>query len=500
MMSTTRLSASWAIWRARRKRSGGDKAYAFYAFLLVAAIVIVPIVRALWIMASSPTGLAVLASTDASSAMSMIAATLWGGAMLVGRKRGPALLPPFLLHALSDSGIHRALTLRRPVLRSSTIIVAACAGGAVLVGMALLTDSYAHLSNVMFFVASALATGVVTATLWLIGQVFPRTAPPIALAVLGFAGISLSVPQILAVTPWGWVGATYPIAGSSVFSMAGVAVLAAASIIMIPVLLNRLTGMQLSKQASQWERAATSSSSLDFRAATAVYAAEPQIGRNIRAITPSRHRWATFFLRDVVGQVRMPGQLLGTITATVIAGALITLSLLPGAPAAFLAGIAGLVLYGATGPLTKGLQHAASVAGDYPLYGISDRHLVLLHVLFPLTALLAFLATSATITAFASGAPLGVALAGAGAVGVLTLALRFGNALKGPLPPSLLTPINTPAGDIGIVMQIGWALSDSLIAMIGALTITLLPVTPFPFVILGIWSGVLVFVRWKKRR
>ena len=136
-MSASRLSAARTIWRARRVRTGGDKAYALYAFLLVAVIVIVPIVRALLVIASSQSGLVVLTSANASAAVSLIAAALWSGALLAGRKRGPALLPPFLLHALTGSNIRRALTLRRPVIRSATIIVTACAAGAVLVGTVL---------------------------------------------------------------------------------------------------------------------------------------------------------------------------------------------------------------------------------------------------------------------------------------------------------------------------------------------------------------------------
>ncbi|SJN12061.1 putative integral membrane transport protein [Leucobacter sp. 7(1)] len=277
-MSTPRLSAAWVIWGARREHSGGDKAYAFYAFLLVTVIAIVPIVRALWVFASSPNGLAVLASADASAAVSMIIAALWGGALMAGRKRGPALLPPFLLHALTASSIRRALTLRRPVLRSATIIVAACAAGAVLVGMALLSESHAQLWRVMVFVVAAVATGIVTATLWLVGQVFPRAALPSALTALVLAAISPSVPEVLAFTPWGWVGATYPLAGLGVLSLTGTTVLATASIFMIPALLDRLTGIQLSKQATQWERATAFSFSFDFRAATAVYEAEPHSG------------------------------------------------------------------------------------------------------------------------------------------------------------------------------------------------------------------------------
>ena len=499
-MSASRLSAALEIWHARRERTGSNKAYVLYAFLLVALIVIVPVVRALWVIVSSPAGLAVLTSANASAAVSMIVAALWAGAILAGQKRGPALLPPFLLHALTGSSIRRALTLRMPVLRATAIVGAMCAAGAILVGMALFNDGHAHLAGVIVFAAAAVATGVVTAVLWLVGQAFPRAALPVSLILLVLAGMSLSVPEMLTFTPWGWVGTTYPLAGSGVLSLTGTAALVIASIIVTPVLLNRLTGMQLSTQAARWERATAFSFSFDFRAATAVYEAEPHLGRNIRAITPSRHRWATFFLRDVAGQARTPGRSLRAITAAAAAGALIALSFMPDTPSALLAGVAGIVIYGATGPLTKGLQHAASVAGDYPLYGISDRHLVLLHTLFPLIALLAVLTASATVTGFANGVPLGVALTGAGAIGILALALRFGSALKGPLPPSLLTPVNTPVGDLSVVMQIGWAISDPLIAILGALTATVLPITPLPLVMLAVCVGVVVLVRWKKRR
>lgn len=500
-MNPRQLSAARAIWRARRERTGGDKVYALYAFLLVAVIIIVPIVRALWFIVSSPNGLAVLMTAGASAAVSMIVAVLWIGGLLLGRKRGPTLLPPFLLHGLTNSGIPRSFTLRRSLLRSAGIIVAACTAGSTLVGTALFSDSQTQLWSVILFVAATIATGVVTTVVWLIGQVFPRVVFPIALSVLLLAGMSFFMPQVLAFTPWGWAGATYPLStGSGALPLAGTAVLAAASIIMTPVLLDRLTGMQLSKQAAQWERAAAFSFSFDFRATTAVYEAEPQIGRSICAITLSRHRWITFFARDIVGQVRTPGRSLGAIVATAIAGVLMTLSFLPDRPSALLAATAGIVIYGTTGSFAKGLQHATSVAGDYPLYGISDRHLVLLHALFPLIALLAILTVTATVTASVSGTSLGIALTGAGAVGVLALALRLGSALKGPLPPSLLTPVNTPAGDLSIVMRAIWAFNEPLIVIFGALTVTMLPITPIPLALLAAWTTIFILVRWEKRR
>ena len=57
-------------------------------------------------------------------------------------------------------------------------------------------------------------------------------------------------------------------------------------------------------------------------------------------------------------------------------------------------------------PLTGGIRHAVRVARDFPLYVINDGQL-------------------------------------------LALLACVGNALKGPLPPSLLTPIPTPVGDLG---------------------------------------------------
>jgi len=499
-MSTSQLSAARTIWRVRRERTGGYTAYALYALVLVAVIVIVPLVRALWVVGGSPSGLAVLTSAVASAAVSMLVVALWACGLLVGRMHGPAFLPPFLLHALMNSGIRRFLALRRPVLRSGAIIVAAYAAGAVFVGVVLFNQGQAQFWGVVAFVATSIATGVVTTALWLIGQVFPRAAFPIVLTMLTLAGTSLLVPEMLVFTPWGWVGATYPSAGSGLLSLAGMTVLAAASIGMIPVLLDRLTGMQLGAQAAQWERATAFSFSFDFRAAASVYEAGPRLGRSIRAITPSRHRWVTFFVRDLVGQARTPGRSLGAIIAAAAAGVLMTLSFLPCAPAVILAGTAGIVLYQASGPITKGLQHAASVAGDYPLYGISDRRLMLLHTLFPSTALLAVLLTATTVTTLVSGAPFGHAILGAFTLGVLSVALRVSSALKGPLPPILLTPVNTPAGDLSIVTRVGWAFSDPLIAIVATITVTFLPMTPIPLALLVIWTTALMVVRWKKRR
>ncbi|MGB4777306.1 hypothetical protein [Microbacterium sp.] len=498
-MRAGQLSAARAIWGARRAPTGGG-AYALYAFVLAAVFFVVPVVHALWVVITTPDGIATLTSVDAPGILSFGVAVLWSGGLLVGRKRGPALLPPFLLYALTGSEIRRSVALRRPLLRSAAVIVTVLVASATLVGTVLISHGQTRILDAAAFVVAVGAAGIVATLSWLTGQVFPRASLPLGLAIIVVAGLSLSSPQLSTFVPWGWVGATYPTSGSPGFPLVSLVILAASFSAATPLLLNSLTGVQLSIQAADWERATAFSLSFDFRAASAVYGGEPRWGRGIRAVRPGRYRWATFLVRDLIGQVRMPVHALAAITASATAGVAITISFLPGMPSALLAGAAGVLAYAAGGPLTRGLRHAANVAGDYPLYGISDRHLVALHTLFPLATLIVILSLAAASAALASDTTLGIALAGAWAIGILTLALRLSDALKGPLPPSLLAPLSTPAGDLSVVMRIGWAVSEAVVAILGAVAAGMLPDSPVPLILVSALVGLQVLVRWRKRR
>ncbi|WP_068401865.1 hypothetical protein [Kribbia dieselivorans] len=172
-MTARRLAAARGIWRGRHTRTIGDEAYTVYAAVLLGLVVVAPGLRAVWIVAAGPRGVSMLTSDGASCAVAWCAAALWAGGLLLGRIRGPALLPPFPLHALTSSDITRAVTLRRPLIRSTTVIVAALTGGALLIGAALVTRSGVQLVDATAFVVAALATGIVTALTWLTGQGFP---------------------------------------------------------------------------------------------------------------------------------------------------------------------------------------------------------------------------------------------------------------------------------------------------------------------------------------
>jgi hypothetical protein len=439
-----------------------------------------------------------LSSTHAPGAVALVTAALWAGALLVGQKRGPALLPPFLLHALTSSDLRRSEVLRSPVLRSLAVLGVLCAGAAAVGGVALLGHGLASLGGVAVFVMAGGAAGAVTALLWLTGQVFHRAAVPSALTVLALAVLGFAVPAAL--LPWGWVGATYPVDEPGLAPLVGILLLTTVFAALVPVLLDRLSAAQLIEQAERWRLVTAFSSSLDARSAQSVYDTGPRWGGRIRAIRPGRIRWSTFVIRDAVGRLRTPGRSAGALVAVASAGVLMVLATTAGTAAIVLWAVAGLVIHTASGPLSTGLQHAADAAGDLPLFGIGDARLVLLHALCPLAILIIVPTAAAACTAHLGGVPVGSAVVSAGALGILALALRLCGALKGPLPPGLLAPVSTPAGDLSAVGPLLWALGEVGLAISGALAVAVLPTTPLPFVVIFVGTATLLAVRWRRRR
>lgn len=501
-MRDRRLAAAQSIWRSRRGRSPGERAFLLYALGLVLLIVGAPVLRALWSTMTGPAGTVLLLSAQAADATSLAVAALWAGGLLAGRTRGPALLPTFLLHALTGSDIRRSRALLRPVLQAALAAASLCAGAAVLAAVAVVRLGQAGPVAVVVFGLAGAAAGAVAVVLWLVGQAHPRAAVPIAasLVVLAVLGAAISPAQVA--LPWMWVGALYPGAawGAGVLPLVGVLAITAAGAGAVPHLLSRLPGTRLLEQAVRWERAVAFSSALDLRSARAAIAVPPRWGRGLRAVRPGRRLWVMFLVRDAIAQVRTPGRLLGAVAATALTGVLLTASLSPGVPTVLTAGVAGLVVHGASGSLSAGLQHAADVASDNPLYGVGDRHLVTLHALFPLAVLLLVLVPAAFGAALMRGAPPGIAMASAGALAVLAVALQAAGALKGPLPPGLLTPVDTPAGDVSVVLPIVWACGEPVLAVLGAVSLAAVPVTPLPFLLVAAWTGALLLVRWGRRR
>lgn len=506
-MRDRRPAAAQGIWRSRRGRSPGERAFLLYALGLVVLIVIAPVVSALWQAAIGPVGAALLLSPRAPEATSLAVAALWAGGLVTGRTRGPALLPSFLLHALVSSDIRRSLALRRPVLQATVVVASLCAGAAALVAGALLHLGQAGLMEILVLGLAGAAVGVVAVVLWLGGQAHPRAAVPLAVSLVVLAVLGVMTSSLHGLLPWMWVGALYS-GAATVAAMAaravplvGLLAVAVLGVAAVPILLSRMPGAQLVKQAVRWERAVAFSSALDLRSARATTAERPQWGRGIRAVRPGRRLWVTIVLRDALAQVRTPGRLLGAITATALAGGLLAAASLPGVPAMLAAGVAGPIAYGASGSLSAGLQHAADVAGDLPLYGISDRRLVALHAIVPTAVLLLVLLPAGLVAALIVGAASpGLVVLTAGALVVLVMVVRLAGALKGPLPPGLLTPVDTPAGDVSVVVRILWACSEPVLVVLGAMALAAVPVAPLSLVLVVGWTGALLVQRWARRR
>lgn len=496
---STRTGAAIGIWRARHVRTAGDRGYLVYLVLVVALVTVAPVARAVWVSATSTEGIALLVSPAAPGVAVLIVAALWAGGLLVGRDRGPALHPPFLTHAFAASDLPRSETFRGPLVRAGALVTAMTTIIAGLVGGSLASHGLSDLLGVAVFTWAGLMVGVISTVGWLAGQVFPRSAAPVALGVFVLGIVAAAFPFLHPFTPWGWVGLVYPGIGAP-HAAAALTALTAISVAAVPVLMNRLGLSALEAQAARWDSATAHATGLDLRSAAALYQRRPHVGRKARAVRTSGRLVWTFLIRDAIGAVRTPGRLIVGVTVLVVGATLFTLAFVPGTPGWLLGAVAGLVVFAGLGPFTDGIRHAAYVAGDLPLYGISDLHLLVAHALFPLAIVVLVLLATVVVCSILAGAPPAAPLTGALVLGPAALVARVGTGLKGPLPPALLTPIPTPMGDLGAAVRMAWALEAVLLAAAAGAAAAM--VFEAPVVLVAVTAALLGvgFSRWRHRR
>lgn len=495
---TSRATAAIAIWRDRNVRTTGDHAYVVYMVLMVALVTVIPVARAVWLSVISAEGIAVVASPAAPGVTTLVVAVLWAGAMLLGRDRGPALLPPFPTHAFATSDLSRSDTFRGPVLRAGAVVTALTAAVAGMIGVGLGSSGLVDPLGAGVFVAAGALVGVIATVAWLAGQVFPRAAVPIALGILALGAVTAAIPVIQPYTPWGWVGLAYPGGGSGV-PLAALTALTAVLVAAVPVLMNRLGVAELTAQAARWDSATTHATGMDFGAAATIYQGRPHLGRRLRAVRPIRRRPAVFLIRDAIGAVRTPGRLMVGVLAVAAAGTLLTLAFAPAMPGWALGAAAGVILFAGLGPLTDGIRHAASVAGDFPLYGVSDEQLLASHALFPLSVTVVVLLAVVVVCSVAAGIAAAAPIVSSLALGLLALIARASNAVKGPFPPALLTPIPTPMGDLGAAVRLTWALDSMLLVALAGASATLAFESPILLVSVAVALVGVGIKRWRHR-
>lgn len=483
---SARLNAALAIWQARRPRGGGQSLYTAYVIVIVLFVAISPVVRLAWLGLISDDG-ARFGSVWGSVSTTVLIAAAWSAALVIGRHRGPALFPPFPLYALATSPLRRSIIFRRKVWLSGLLLAVVGAAVAALVGGSLLARGVVTPLEWAGLVLAGAAVGLITTIAWLAGQACPRAAPPLAPVV---AGLALTITQLPALAP-SWV----------VLGLTGLAV---CLIPTVPVLTNRLTISGLTLQAARWESAAIHTQGMDFSSSLTVYQAPPRIGRRWAAVRPQRSLAATFAIRGLMGALRSPARTIIGLTGVGLSAVLVSLATSLNGVAWLPGAAAGLLMFAGLGPLTAGLRHAVHIASDFPLYGVSDEALVGYHLLFPLLTLIGCL--TVVVNAYSwivdgtGGGSSAITLVAALFLGLVALIARLASALKGPLPPALLTPMPTPMGDVSAINRLVWAVDGVLLTTIAGAAATNLTQAPLPS---AAFAGFVMFLsvrRWRHRR
>lgn len=498
---TSRTATARAIWRARRPgRTGGDRAFALYLAVMLALVAALPVGRALWLGVTDPAVVAALSAPIATDVTAIVVAVLWAAALLVGRQRGPVMAAPFLVRALAASDLPRPAVFGGTLMRSAALVTAVTTLTAGLVAAALSAAGLAGPLGAAGFIAVGALVGVIATVAWLAGQAMPRLAGSIAVIVLIAAGIAATTGgAATALLPWGWVARSLP-PSAGAGDILALTALAAALLAAVPSLLHRLDVEALTAQALRWDAATLTATMLDLGGAAAVYRGRPRSGRRHHAVEPRRGLPWRFFVRDMVGAARTPARLV--VAAGALAGVGVLLMAAFAVPSAgwLVGGAAGVLAFAALGPLTDGVRHAASVAGDLPLYGVGDEALLAVHTLFPLAALVIVLALTVVGGVFVAGVPLAPALAASLTVGVLALLARVSDALKGPLPPTMLISMPTPMGDPMPVVRLAWALDAVLFSAAAGAAVVAASTSPVFLVAVAASLAAVGVYRWRGRR
>ena len=513
------LRATLALWDASSPKRLTHWSQV-YVLVLVVLVAVVPVVRVIWMSAISDASIVWLTRTTTPGALMVLAVLAWTAALLVGRERGPALRPTLLAQLLALSAIPRTQAFMGPSVRGITAV----AGTGLLVagfsGAALAARGEILPAQALLLTAVGLSVGVIAGVAWLAGQAAPRMAARGA-AVLGSLG------TVLAVVHGHWSdGVAWSQAAASpgaVPVLASLLLLTVLATLGVPCLLARVETAQLVAQAARWERSTVYLATLDLGAATAQFREGPRMGRRMKAVRRGP-LWQMVLRRDAIGAARSPVRLALGVAACAATFALCSWIFMAPAAASLVApgwvvgAVSGLVLYLALGPLTQGLQYAATAISVPSPFGVSDGKLLSAHLLFPVVcvvlvglcaAAIAVGAAAAAAPALVSPGPVLSALLTCGLTGLIALAARLAVALKGPVPTMALTPISSPAGDPGALFLVLWMFDGPLIAAVSGAVLLGMAVNSVGVPGTALWvtaaacligAIALCALRWRKRR
>lgn len=479
-----------------------EGAYRVYLAVAVCLVAVAPLLRMLFLALLEPAALAWLTSMEFAEQLRVGAAVIVPSGVLLGTVRGPALLTPFETVTLGSNQLPRRVTLRRPFLRSALLAGAAAAALSGLASAAVVAGTGASPLSAAGCVLAAVGLACMAVVASLLGQaVGSRLAWGLSLLLL-LAGLSPLGAGAWFASSWSGLagsgstsgpgfgtGAGPVLSAASNGATAGTLCLigvAAASLTVVPRLLDRLRGDRLLLQARRREAAAMSVATGELSGAAASYREEPSWGRNLRAVIGGPRVFA-MLVRDAVGALRTPQR------AVLGAMALGLAALLIAAPAG-LAGLAGpagaagavgavgaassagvaapvvvavlgsVSMFLALGSFADGFRHAADAAAGAATFGTPVGEQFLLHAVFPAAVVILVVGAVALMTGGGFAPVMG---------GLAMVAVRALEAARGHLPPLLLTPMPSEVGDLSVLARLAWQF-DSVIIAAGFGSVTML--------------------------
>ncbi|WP_114907849.1 hypothetical protein [Ornithinimicrobium murale] len=446
-------------------RTQGDTAYLAYLVVLVLAMVVIPLLIGTARVLAEPEILSALQSAGSRQVVLAVSGALLAAATVVGMHRGPAHLPPVLVSLLAGTDLPRSRTLLRPFVTAAVAltILFTVAGG--LLATVLVLESGLDVPGALGLTGAAAALGVIAAAAWLAGQrVGPRHGWVLTVALLAATGLTLLVPALATVTPWGWVADLWPpTADGPPWALLPLVLVALVCAERVPRLLDRVLGPLLLRQARQWEIVSIAAYTGDLASALATFRALPRLGRRWWAV-PGSTTVLQYAVRDLVGAARTPVRAVTGLAFLILGGALMSLAV-AGTPVSplVLAGLGAVAGFLALGTLTDGFRHAADTRSLPTLFGHTTAQLFLLHTLVPVLLAVLCSVAGAGLARLAGWPAAG--LVEAALLGVLLVAVRAFDSTKGPLPLTLLTPAPSPVGDLSGLMVMAWQADALLLAI-----------------------------------
>lgn len=467
-MSAQALSPADRVRTTRRRyaervgsRSPGDAAYLAYLVVLVLAMVVIPLLIGLGRVLAQPEVLSALQSPRSDRVVHLIGGVFLAAAAALGLHRGPAHLPPVLVAILAGSDLPRSRTLGRPFARAALGVILLVTVAGALVGTVLALEGNAEIPAAVALAGAAAGLGAIGATMWLAGQrAGPRHGWMLPAALLVATLLTQVQPALAALTPWGWVAQVWPPSASGPpWALLPLTLVALVCLERAPRLLDLVPGTVLLDQARRWEIVSIAAFTGDFSAALATFRSRPRVGRRWRAV-PGAAAPLQYLVRDLVGAVRTPVRALTGVAFLTLGGLLFSLAGGGSAlPPWILASLGAATSFAALGTLTDGFRHAAATRWAPTLFGHRTGQLYLLHTAFP--ALVAVGCTLAGgLLARVVGWPADVLAALL--PGLLLVAVRAFDSVKGPLPLTLLSPVPSPVGDLSGVVVLAWQ-ADALL-------------------------------------